>query len=435
MTDVRIEASWFLVIGSLLIGVGLARGFIARLPLTGAMIYLAAGFILGPAGAGLLNLDLHRDAHVLRLATETGLMISLFAIGLFLRIPLNDRLWLLPMRLAGPAMVLTVAIIAVFGRYGLGLGLGAAVVLAAALAPTDPVLANELRLRAAGDGEPLRFALSAEGGCNDGAAYPFALLGLALLHAGPYARMGGLAFAGAVVWGIASSVAIGALLGSAVVSLVTRLRTRYGEAIGLEGFFALGLMAVCYGAALLVHGYAFIAVFVAGVALRRKELQATGEKAPNEALGDVERADTAQISTDPELAHAYMAESMMSFAVEIERIVELALMLLIGSVVSAYWREFLSWGVILPVLGVFIVARPVSAAISLLQSSLSRQQTLLIGWLGIRGVGAFYYLLFAIEQGPRGAIDPIIALVLATIVGSVFLHGISATVLMNRYVE
>jgi sodium/hydrogen antiporter len=433
MTDVRIEATWFLVIGSLLIGVGLARGFIARLPLTGAMIYLAAGFILGPAGAGLLNLDLHRDAHVLRLATETGLMISLFAIGLFLRIPLGDRLWLLPMRLAGPAMVLTVAIIAAFGRYGLGLG--ATIILAAALAPTDPVLANELRLRAAGDGEPLRFALSAEGGCNDGAAYPFALLGLSLLNAGPYARIGGLAFAGAVVWGIASSVVIGALLGSAVVSVVTRLRTRYGEALGLEGFFALGLMSVCYGAALFVHGYAFIAVFVAGVALRRKELQATGEKAPNEALGDVERADPTQVSTNPELAHAYMAESMMSFAVEIERIVELALMLLIGSVVSAYWREFLSWEVILPVLAVFFIARPVSAAISLLHSSLSRQQTLLIGWLGIRGVGAFYYLLFAIEQGPRDAINPVIPLILATIVGSVFLHGISATVLMNRYVE
>jgi|SRR5580698_782739 len=435
MTDVGIEATWFLVIGSLLIGVGLARGFIARLPLTGAMIYLAAGFILGPAGVGLLNLDLHRDAHVLRVLTETGLMISLFAIGLFLRVPLNDRLWLLPMRLAGPAMLFTIAIIAAFGRYGLGLGLGAAVVLAAALAPTDPVLANELRVRAAGDDEPLRFALSAEGGANDGAAYPFALLGLSLLNAGPYANVSGLSFAGSVVWGIASSVVIGALLGSAVVSVVTRLRTRYGEALGLEGFFALGLMAVCYGAGLLVHGYAFIAVFVAGVALRRKELQATGETAPNEALEDAERTDPIQVSTDPELAHAYMAESMMSFAVEIERIVELALMLLIGSVVSAYWRAFLSWEVILPVLAVFFIVRPVSAAISLLRSSLSRQQTLLIGWLGIRGVGAFYYLLFAIEQGPRDAIGPIIPLILATIVGSVFLHGISATVLMNRYVE
>lgn len=86
----RIEATWFLVIGSLLIGVGLARGFIARLPLTGAMVYLIAGFILGPAGVSLLNLDLHRHAHVLRILTETGLVISLFAIGLFLRVPLTD---------------------------------------------------------------------------------------------------------------------------------------------------------------------------------------------------------------------------------------------------------------------------------------------------------------------------------------------------------
>jgi NhaP-type Na+/H+ or K+/H+ antiporter len=73
--------------------------------------------------------------------------------------------------------------------------------------------------------------------------------------------------------------------------------------------------------------------------------------------------------------------------------------------------------------------------ISLLRSPLSRQQALLIGWLGIRGVGAFYYLLFAIEQGPPAAISQIIPLVLATIVASVFLHGISATVLTDRYMK
>ena len=125
----------------------------------------------------------------------------------------------------------------------------------------------------------------------------------------------------------------------------------------------------------------------------------------------------------------------MSFAVEIERIVELALMLLIGSVVSAYWRELLNWWVILPVLAVLFIVRPISAMIALLRSPLSRQQALLIGWLGIRGVGAFYYLLFAIEQGPPAAISQTIPLVLATIVASVFLHGISATVLTDRYMK
>ena len=64
----RIEATWFLVIGSLLIGVGLARGFIARLPVTGALIYLIAALFSDQPEWALLNLDLHRDAHVLRIS-------------------------------------------------------------------------------------------------------------------------------------------------------------------------------------------------------------------------------------------------------------------------------------------------------------------------------------------------------------------------------
>jgi NhaP-type Na+/H+ or K+/H+ antiporter len=428
-----IEATWFVLIGILLISMALAHGVISYLPMTGAMVYLVVGFVLGPAVTGLLTPELHGKGHVVRLITETGLVISLFAIGLHLRVPLADRLWLLTLRLGVVAMVFTIAIVTALGHYGLGLPIGVALVLAAALAPTDPVLANELRPREAGDDEPLRFALSSEGGCNDGAAWPFMLLGLALCGVDNDAQQNTGLFLLSVVWGIASGIAIGWILGTGVVALVTRLRTRFNEALGLEAFFALGLMSACYGAALLIQGYGFLAVFAGGVALRHRELLFTGAKPPAAALESVEQGAMEQAATNPELAHAVMAESMMAFAVEVEHLVELALILLIGSVISAHWREMLEWRVVIPVILLLAVVRPVSTSLALLGSSLSLHQRLLVGWLGIRGVGTFYYLLFSIEHAPSALLDPIAAIVLAAIAGSVFLHGATATALLDRY--
>jgi NhaP-type Na+/H+ or K+/H+ antiporter len=74
----------------------------------------------------------------------------------------------------------------------------------------------------------------------------------------------------AMLWGISGATVIGWACGAGMVRIVTWLRTRFGEAVGLEGFLAIGLMGLCYGAALLAHTYAFVAVFVAGVALRHE---------------------------------------------------------------------------------------------------------------------------------------------------------------------
>lgn len=427
------EAFWFLVIGGLLVLMAVARGLIARLPLTGAMVYLFAGFALGPAGVDMLNPDIEGNLRLLRILTETGLVISLFAIGMYLRVPLSDRLWLLTLRLVGPAMIVTIALLYAAAHFGLGFPSSQALLLAAILAPTDPVLANELRVTEAGDDEPLRFALSSEGGSNDGAAYPVVLLGLALCTSPTFDAGLSWTFAVSVVWGIVSALGIGWVFGAGVVILATRLRTRYEQALGLEGFFALGLMALSYGCALLAHGYAFIAVFAAGVALRREELKATGDKSPTEALETVERGEREEAAKDPDRAHAYMAETMMAFAVEFERLVEFALMLLIGSIVSAHWRPLMDWRVIWPVLFLLLVARPLATTISLVGSSLDTHQRWLVGWLGIRGVGAFYYLLFSLERAGKDQLEPIAPIVLASIVLSVVLHGASATTLLRRY--
>jgi len=132
---------WFIVAGVLLIGMALVVTSLKRIPLTAAMFYLAAGAALGPWGAGLLRVDAVDDALLLERVSEIAVIISLFTAGLKLRLPTSDRRWRAPVFLAAVAMVLSVAGIAVVGMTMFALPLGAAVLLGAVLAPTDPVLA------------------------------------------------------------------------------------------------------------------------------------------------------------------------------------------------------------------------------------------------------------------------------------------------------
>jgi NhaP-type Na+/H+ or K+/H+ antiporter len=346
----------------------------------------------------------------------------------------RNPLWLLPLRLGGPAMLVTVALMFGFTALLTGHADGAALFLAAALAPTDPVLANELRVTQAGDDEPVRFALSGEGGLNDGAAYPFAMLGLTLAGAKMFGSGGGVHFLGSVVWGIASALVIGCVFAIVFARAIFFLRTRYGEAIGLDGFLALGLMSISYGAALWVHSYAFVAVFVAGVALRQEELRATGDKQPSEVLDEVQHGDQLDVAQDPEMAHAVLAESMMGFTLEMERIAEMSLMLIIGCVVSAHWREMLEVRAVLPAVFLFFVARPLSVVVAMFGARIDGGQRYLMAWMGIRGVGAFYYLMFGLEYA-RGAMAPLLPAVLNAIVLSVLLHGSTANYLLRRYFD
>jgi NhaP-type Na+/H+ or K+/H+ antiporter len=216
------------------------------------------------------------------------------------------------------------------------------------------------------------------------------------------------------------------------VKAVLHLRTRYGEAIGLDGFIALGLMSACYGAALIVHAYAFAAVFAAGVALRHEELRATGDRNPAEVLEDVERGARKDVAKDPQRAHAYLAETIMGFTLEMERIAELSLMLIIGCVASAHWREMLDWRAAAPAVFLFLIARPLSVYAAMGGSRADGEQKGVMGWMGIRGVGAFYYIMLGVEE-TGDTLRTLLPAVLDTIVLSVFLHGSTAGYVLHRY--
>jgi NhaP-type Na+/H+ or K+/H+ antiporter len=184
----------------------------------------------------------------------------------------------------------------------------------------------------------------------------------------------------------------------------------------------------------LLHAYAFVAVFVAGVALRHEELRATGDQNPAEVLDEVQHGDKLDVAQDPEMAHAVLAESMMGFTLEMERIAEMSLMLIIGCVVSAHWREMLDVRAALPAVFLLFVARPLSVVVAMFGARIDNSQRYLMAWMGIRGVGAFFYLMFGLEYA-RGAMAPLLPAVLDAIVLSVLLHGSTANYLLRRYFD
>jgi NhaP-type Na+/H+ or K+/H+ antiporter len=424
---------WFLVIGALLIVMALSGSVLKRLPLSTSMLYLLVGFGLGPYGYGLIRLDPVAQSAFLERLAEVAVIVSLFTTGLKLSPPLHDKRWRLPLRLAFGSMALTVGLIAAAGVLWLGLPLGAAILLGAVLAPTDPVLASDVQLEDPDDRDRLRFSLTGEAGLNDGTAFPFVMLGLGLLHLHPIGEAGWRWVAVDVVWATLGGLAIGTLLGMLVGRLVLFLRREHKEAVGLDEFLALGLIALSYGAALLLHTYGFLAVFAAGRALRRIERQSAGEEAPGDIKVAAHPEEKEEIATHPEKAPAYMAQAVLGFNEQLERIGEVTVVVLLGGMLTLRYlpREAL-WFV--PLL--FLVIRPLSVWLGLIGSRTSRTQRLLMSWFGIRGIGSVYYLMYAIQHGlPRPLAQQLTALTLTVVAVSIVLHGTSVTPLMNRYAQ
>lgn len=165
-------ATWFILVGSLLLAVGFTASYINTIPVTSAIVYLVIGAVIGPMGFGLFHFNPLEESALMELLTEIAVLISLYCAGAKMPVPVNFARWRTPLRLAVVSMALTVGLVTLFGYYWLSLPLGAAVLLGAVVAPTDPVLATEVQTRHANDPDRLRFALTSEAGMNDGSAFP-----------------------------------------------------------------------------------------------------------------------------------------------------------------------------------------------------------------------------------------------------------------------
>lgn len=411
-------AIWCLLIGSLLVTMGLSHTLLKRLPVSAAALYLAAGYVLGPQMFGFIQLDIVRDAQLIEILTEVAVLVSLFAVGLRLRVHLDDRLWRAPVLLASLAMLLTIAVITALGYWLVGLSLGAAILLAAVLAPTDPVLASEVQVEQVGDRDCLRFSLTGEGGLNDGAAFPFVMLGLGWLGLHDMGHWGWRWWSVDVLWAVGAGLALGWFMGVGFARAVAWLRRERMQALGMESFLSLGLIALAYGAALKLHAYGFLAVFAAGLAMRHVE-HVDNPQRPMDVL-----------DAEPQKQH-YIAPAALEFALDLEKLVELTVMLIVGSLLSA---DDFGWHSVPVAAALLLVARPLAVWVSTWRMGWTPMQRVLAAWFGVRGVGSLYYLAYAVSHGAITQDTPVVIdVVLVTIALSVLLHGSSATPVMQLY--
>ena len=166
--------------------------------------------------------------------------------------------------------------------------------------------------------------------------------------------------------------------------------------------------------------------------MRGIEREASGDKAPSEGLPSVTTEESEHVASDPEKASAYMTHSLLSFNEKLERIAELAVVLLIGGMLASHLTSVALW--LAPLL--FIVMRPTSVLVCLVGSNTPRAERWLISWFGIRGIGWIYYLMYAVQHGlPAPLAERLTPLILSVVAASIVVHGISATPLMEHYYQ
>ena len=420
---------WYLLLGGLMLLIACLDIYVRRLPVTTTIVYLIVGVILGPVGIHLVRIDPVRDAAFLERITEIGVIVSLFTAGLKLRVPLQESRWKIPVRLASLSMVITVGLMTIAGVLLFELPLGAAILLSAILAPTDPVLASEVQLEHPGDRDRLRFSLTGEAGLNDGAAFPFIMLGLGFLGLHEMGTAGWKWFSIDLIWAVAGGLGIGAILGTLTGKLVVALRARHQETIGRDEFIALGLIGFSYGLAIYAHAYGFLAVFAAGLALRQYELRTSGVKDhPEDSAAEEKLVD--QID-EPGITSIQVTHAVLDANEELERILAIGIVLIVGAMISS---RYLTIEVLMLAALLFLVIRPAAVFFGTIHCRATNLQKLLLSWFGIRGIGSIYYLMYAIGHGlPKDLAARLSAFVLSTVALSIIAHGVSVSPIMRLY--
>ncbi|MGA7396829.1 MAG: cation:proton antiporter [Solirubrobacterales bacterium] len=377
---------------------------------TPAAIYLVLGAIAS-GGLHLIGVDLLdpiNDAKLIEHLAEVAVIIALFGAGLRLDRHFGWVEWRSTFLLIVVVMPLTIAAVAGFANLFMGLSVGAAIILGASLAPTDPVLARDIKVGGPGegDGQETRFALTSEAGFNDGLAFPFVFLGIYIAGEG---GSGWIAewLSADVFYAITAGLAIGAAGGWLTGAGANYFRDRGWLNPHFDGWLALAAVLAIYGLTEIAGAYGFLAAFAGGLAFRRQEW-------------DHESHDRVHRGAD-------LAED----------VTELGMVLLIGSTLTltGLAAPGIAGWLLVPVL--LLVIRPVSVMIAFRKSPVSRRERRLIGWFGIRGIGSFYYAAVAISAGVL-TVDEISSIywtIIACAGVSIIVHGFSAGPAMDALDE
>lgn len=377
----------------------------ARWPVSAAVICLAAGMLAGAWGGGFGTRAVEHTRAV-EVLSEAAMLLCLFCTGLKLSAPLEWRIWRLPLRLAAITLPATVALTAGAANVFLGLPIERAVLLGAILGPTDPVLAASLRLPASGREDATRFALTAEGALSSSLALPLVLFALGLCG---HHDLGPLALrwvAADLLWAVGCGALLGWAVGAVAAQALLRLDSR-GQIGLVEVLLFATTVALSYGAAFILQANGFVAVLVAGSALARGGV-------PSPRVGEAPR----------------LARPLATAAGRVERLAELAIMVVLGALVAV---SRVHAALVLFALLVLVAVRPVAARLGLGASPGAELERHFIAWFGMRGVASMYYLMFSVDQSLSVPFaSELAAITLSVLATSIALHGLTSLPLGER---
>jgi NhaP-type Na+/H+ or K+/H+ antiporter len=358
-----------------------------RTVLSTALLFLAAGFVVGDGALGVVPLA--PDDHVVSRLVELALFTVLFTDGM--RAGLSDlrSAWRLPGRALLLGLPLTLVAVAVCARYAVGLPWLQALLVGAALSATDPVLAAALVGR---EEVPwrLRHLLNVESGLNDGLALPVVLVLVAALGHREVEPVG-----------LVGEAALGIGLGVALPWVAVRLERTplLGAAPAYRSLlvFAIGLLLFSTG--VLTHANLFLAAFTAGATLA---------------------------TMSPELRRAFD-----EFGETLSELLKLAAILVFGALMSPTLLAEIPPGGWLFAILVLVAARPLALAVALFGSGLDWREWIAAAWFGPKGFASVVYGLLIVNAAVEGAgrMFHLVALVIAL---SIVAHS-STDVLVARW--
>ncbi|WP_052223447.1 cation:proton antiporter [Novosphingobium malaysiense] len=364
-----------------------------RLPMSLPVLCLGAGIAAGALGIAPLTYDDLFTSTLFTDFAEISLIVALLGAGLRIDRPVGLRRWNSAWRLIGIGMPIMAVFTVGAAHYIDALALPVAVFLAGVLTPTDPVLASAVSVGppgSGGEGE-VRFGLASEAGLNDGLAFPFVMLGLALI-AGESVGPAWLAIH--FGFDVVLSVAVGWTVGRGIGWIAFRVK-HYPLSSAASGLVALGVALTAFAITELVGGFGFIAVFITALALR--------ETAPSSPFH----------------------RSMSDFTDQIERIVAMVLLIVLGATVTNGLIQTISLSDALLAATLLLIARPASVMLSMIGSPLPARGRLIVAFFGIRGIATLYYLGMA-----SGALLPDYkeahAFAALMVLISVVVHGLAA---------
>ncbi|HZF98981.1 MAG TPA: cation:proton antiporter [Pseudoxanthomonas sp.] len=388
------------LVGLTLFGAAWTPHVLKRHPITFPMLYVAIGAVLYALPLPLPPADPLRFPVITERLTELAVLVALVGAGLRIDTRFGWRRWNLTWRLLGITMPLSILGGFLLGHYLLGFGIAGAMLLGAVLAPTDPVLASDVQVHAPGEGgeDPVRFGLTSEAGLNDGLAFPFVWLAVALavaFESGTGVDWGRWV-ALDLLWRVGGGVLIGGLVGYGLMHLIFRAERDATLSRSSDGLTALAITLIVYGVAELCQSYGFLAVFVAAVVIRQQERE-----------------------------HEYHT-ALNLFAEQCERLLMALLLVLFGGALAGGILSALSWEEIAFALVFVLAVRPLAGWLGTLGTGLHSRERWSVAIFGVRGIGSFYYLAFAMNHAQFPRIEALWAMVCLVVLLSILLHGLTA---------